>query len=340
MLRDPCNRPISNLRISVTQECNQRCIYCHREGEKGCTHGDLMTADEIGRVAGVAASLGITKVKFTGGEPLMRKDLPEIIGRVSPLFKDVSLTTNGTLLAGLAPKLKAAGLNRVNVSLDSVNPQTYTRITGTLGLEDAIDGVRSAARAGLTPVKLNMVVIQGINETDIPEMMRFAAAEGAVLQLIELEAPKGALSNEWYCSHHADLMNVEAELGSRAIKMETRRMHHRRKYLVPVQTYLMVNVNGKKHSQGRAVEVEIVRPVHNSEFCANCNRLRLSSDGRLVPCLFRGDRGVDIRGPLRKGATDEEIVGLFKEVVSRRALYWSGGTLPVVDKGKELGTCP
>lgn len=340
MLRDPCNRHISNLRISVTQECNQRCIYCHREGEMGCARGDLMTADEIGRVAGVAASLGIAKVKFTGGEPLTRKDLPEIIGKVSPLFKDVSLTTNGTLLAPIARKLKAAGLNRVNVSLDSVNPQTYTRITGTLGLDDAIEGVRSAGRAGLTPLKLNMVVIRGVNETEIPEMMCFASAEGAVLQLIELEAPKGTLSNEWYLGHHADLTDIEAELGRRAIRMETRRMHHRRKYLVPVRTFLVVDVDGRKEGQGKAVEVEIVRPVHNSEFCANCNRLRLSSDGRLVPCLFRGDRGLDIRGPLRKGAMDEELVKLFKEVVSRRALYWSGPTLPVVDKAKELGTCP
>jgi cyclic pyranopterin phosphate synthase len=340
MLKDPCGRPVTNLRISVTQECNQRCLYCHREGETARRPRELLTREQIARIARVAASLGIGKVKFTGGEPLTRGDLPGIIGDVAPVFKDVSLTTNGTLLGPLASKLKAAGLHRVNVSLDSVDPATYTRITGTDGLGEAIEGVRSARLAGLSPVKLNMVVLRGLNEDQIPRMMCFAAAEGAVLQLIELEAPKGGLSGQWYSAHHADLLDIEQELSRRAITTRTRRMHHRRTYLVPVESYMRLSVKGCPQGGGKAVEVEIVRPVHNSEFCQNCNRLRLSSDGRLVPCLFRADRSVDIAGPLRKGADDADLAGLFKLAVSRREPYWASAPAPLHDKAGELGTCP
>ena len=299
-----------------------------------------MTADEIAMVAKVAASLGITKVKFTGGEPLTRRDMPQIIGKVAANFRDVSLTTNGTLLSGLACKLKAAGLLRVNVSLDSLMPETYMRMTGTTGLEDAVKGIRMAKNASLTPVKLNMVVLRGENDTEIPQMMRFAAAEGAVLQLIELEAPKGTLSGEWYSSHHADLMDIEARLREKAERTRTRTMHHRRKYFVREDALDRTVAPDLSPGGARTVEVEIVRPVHNTEFCANCNRLRLSSDGRLVPCLFRGDRGVDILGPLRKGASDDELARMFKVAVSRREPYWSATAPPVCHKGRELGACP
>jgi len=341
MLRDPCGRPVTNLRISVTQECNQRCLYCHREGERPGGKGDLLTPKELERIARVAASLGMEKVKFTGGEPLTRKDLPDIIAGVASHIKDISLTTNGTLLPGLADKLKASGLSRVNVSLDSVVPRTYARITGTGKLEAAKRGIRAAREAGLVPVKLNMVVLKGLNDDEIPRMMRFAAEEGAVLQLIELEAPKGSLSGEWYSTHHADLQDIEAELGRNAIRTRTRRMHHRRKYFVREDALDRLAADAPDISPGsaRRVEIEIVRPVHNTEFCAHCNRLRLSSDGRLVPCLFRGERGVDVLGPLRKGVSVGALVGLFREAVSRREPYWSTDGPVDREKGRELGAC-
>ncbi len=339
MLRDPCYRPVTNLRISVTQECNQHCIYCHREGE-GAGQGGFLSRGEFARIARVAASLGIGKVKITGGEPLTRPDLQLIIADIAPSFKDVSLTTNGTLLAPLAQGLRAAGLNRVNVSLDSVDGATYARMTGTDRLADAIEGVRAAGRAGLSPVKLNMVVVRGENDGQIPQMMRFAASEAAVLQLIELEAPKGGLSGEWFSAHHADLFDIERELRRKAVRTQTRNMHHRRKYLVPLESTMMLNLDGRKRNGGMAVEVEIVRPVHNSEFCQNCNRLRLSSDGRLVPCLFRGDRGVDIAGPMRHGATDRELVRLFETAVSRREPYWTGAPAKSSGKARRLGASP
>ena len=358
MLRDPCGRPVTNLRISVTQECNQRCIYCHREGERPGKNGDLLTPEELERIAKVAASLGIGKVKFTGGEPLTRHDLPDIIAGVAAHIKDVSLTTNGTFLCGLAKKLRAAGLSRVNVSLDSVVSRTYAKITGTRKLGAAIRGIRAARKAGLVPVKLNMVVLKGLNDDEIPRMMKFSAEEGAVLQLIELEAPKGSLSGEWYSNHHADLQDIEARLGRNAIRTHTRRMHHRRKYFVPEDALdrLVVDapdfspgsVNYRKRRQApnfspgsaRIVEIEIVRPVHNTEFCANCNRLRLSSDGHLVPCLFRGSRGVDVLGPLRNGATDRTLAGLFREAVSRREPYWSTDGRADAENVRAPGACP
>ncbi|MBM4248183.1 MAG: GTP 3',8-cyclase MoaA [Euryarchaeota archaeon] len=340
MLRDPCGRPVTNLRVSVIRECNQRCLYCHREGEPARTERERLSREELGRVARVAASLGIGKLKLTGGEPLLRRDLPGIIGDLAPLFGDVSLTTNGILLPPLAARLKEAGLGRVNISLDSVDPATYARMTGSDRLAEAVEGVRAARRAGLSPVKLNMVVIRGENGSQIPQMMRFSASEGAVLQLIELEAPKGRLSGEWYSEHHTDLSDVERELARRAVRTTTRRMHHRRKYVVPLRPGSPPGPGrGGKEGAG-TVEIEIVRPVHNSEFCQNCNRLRLSSDGRLVPCLFRGDRGVDIAGPLRRGATDGELAGLFACAVSRREPYWTGAPARVPGRGRGLGACP
>ena len=345
MLRDPCGRPVTNLRISVTQECNQRCLYCHREGEGTGRRAERMSPGEIGRIARLASKLGVKKVKFTGGEPLLRPDLPEIIGLVAPFFKDTSLTTNGTLLSAMAKRLRAAGLDRVNLSLDSLRPGTYARITGMDCLDDALAGIRAAKEAGLGPVKLNMVVLRGINEGEIPEMLRFAAGEGAILQLIELEAPKGALSGEWYSKYHADLLELEAELLRRAVRTETRKMHHRRKYLVPLDALDAAGPRGDgKSNEGKqpfgTVEVEIVRPVHNSEFCGNCNRLRLSSDGWLVPCLFRRDRGVDILGPVRKGESDPVLEKSFREAVARRRPYWTGGAPAVEDRGARQGACP
>jgi len=363
MLEDLCGRQVYNLRISVTQECNQSCMYCHREGEgeRGprrseerrvpdsgdCDSRGLMTADEIERAARIAASLGVFKVKFTGGEPLTRMDLPDIIRRVAPHFRDCSLTTNGTLLAAppktcsgrgagarrspgahgekgegsaaggekgagsQASALKAAGLMRVNISLDSLKRGTYRTITGTDRLDEALKGVKAAAEAHLSPVKLNMVLLKGLNEDELPDMMRFAAGNGAILQLIELEGPKGSLSGDWFSRYHLDLGAIESEFRSAALKVETRKMHHRSKYHMKIGC-------------GLDVEVEVVRPVHNSEFCANCTRLRLSSEGMLVPCLFRRDLAVDLLGPMRKGASDRELRRLFIESVSRREPYWKG----------------
>ena len=290
-LKDSYNRPVSNLRLSLTPKCNLSCIYCHREGEHDPK--SPLSAAEIAEVLRVAAGFGIRSVKFTGGEPMLRPDLIEIIKSV-PVGMESSLTTNGTLLAGLAADLKQAGLRRVNVSIDSLHPATYKKITGTDKLSDVLEGIDAAVATGLTPVKLNMVVLKGINDQEIDDFLAYVRGNrDLVLQLIEL-------MNFNDCDHHGDLNGLENSLASRSKQIITRRMHHRKKYCLD------------------GAEVEVVRPLHNTEFCAYCNRLRLTSDGKLKPCLLRTDNHVDIRGKYGK-----ELEDLFIEAVHRRNPFFT-----------------
>jgi len=290
ILRDPFNRPVSNLRISLTPKCNLSCIYCHREGEQAPQ--EQIPAEEIAEILRVAAKFEIRSVKFTGGEPLLRQDLLEIVRSV-PAGMESSLTTNGTLLADLAYGLREAGLRRVNVSLDSLNPETYKKITGIDRLSDVFAGIDAALDAGLTPIKLNVVVLEGINDTEIDDFLGYVRGNrNLVLQLIELMH-----FND--CTYHGDLNGLEQSLASRSREIITRRMHHRKKYCLD------------------GAEVEVVRPRHNTEFCAFCNRLRVTSDGKLKPCLLRTDNHVDIRK--KKGA---ELEALFQTAVSLREPYY------------------
>jgi cyclic pyranopterin phosphate synthase len=291
MLKDPYNRTVTNLRISLTSRCNLRCIYCHAEGE--VNPKEQMSTDEIAELMRVGAQFGIRSVKFTGGEPLLRQDLVDIIRSVPPGVES-SLTTNGTLLAPKAADLKEAGLARVNVSLDTLRPERYRRITGKDCLEDALEGIDAAIHVGLTPVKINMVLLDGINEDEIDDFMAFVRGKrDLVLQVIELME-----FNE--CRFHGDVDSVEQELNERATRVITRRMHHRKKYCLD------------------GAEVEVVRPLHNTEFCAFCNRLRVTSDGNLKPCLLRTDNLVNIRGKHGK-----ELEDAFREAVSRRRPYFT-----------------
>ncbi len=290
ILKDPYNRPVSNLRISLTPACNLSCIYCHKEGEKA--PADQIPAGEIAEILRVAAGFDIRSVKFTGGEPLLRPDLVEIVTSV-PHGMESSITTNGTLLAEYASALKDAGLRRVNISLDSLNPETYKKITGVDRLSDVLAGIDAALEAELTPVKLNMVVLEGVNDDEIDDFLSYVRGNrNLVLQLIELMH-----FND--CNYHGDLTSLEDSLASRSKQIITRRMHHRKKYCLD------------------GAEVEVVRPLHNTEFCAFCNRLRVTSDGKLKPCLLRTDNHIDIRG--KSGAELEE---LFKKAVSLREPYY------------------
>ncbi len=291
VLTDPSGRTVTNIRISLTQACNLNCIYCHAEGEKNPEQE--LSAGQIAEILRVAQSFGIRSVKFTGGEPLMRRDLAEIIRSVPPGMES-SLTTNATLLADRARELKDAGLKRVNVSLDTMDPVRYGQIAGKPMLGEALAGIDAALRAGLTPVKINMVVLSGINEDEVDTFIDFVRDNpNLVLQLIELMDFRD-------CDHHGDVKGIEDRIAAMADRVETRRMHHRKKYFV------------------RGAEVEVVRPLHNTEFCAYCNRLRLTSDGKLKPCLLRSDNLVDVRG--LHGAALEDA---FREAVKRRAPYFA-----------------
>ena len=289
-LKDSYGRPVTNLRISLTSRCNLSCIYCHAEGEKNPEAE--MSTDEIIAIMQTAAKFGIRSIKFTGGEPLIRPDILQIV-RAVPKGIEASITTNGILLADMAADLKAAGLRRVNVSLDSLNPETYKKITGSDRLGEVLAGIDAALKVGLTPVKLNMVVLAGINDNEIDDFLAYVRNNhNLVLQLIELMH-----FND--CEYHGDLNNLETSLAARSEQILTRRMHHRKKYCLD------------------GAEVEVVRPLHNTEFCAFCNRLRVTSDGKLKPCLLRTDNHVAIRG--KKGA---ELEALFREAVARREPFF------------------
>jgi len=304
MIKDPYGRPVDNLRLSVTQRCNLRCFYCHKEGEIHRTHAE-MTPEEIERVVRVAASLNIRRVKLTGGEPLLRGDIVEIADKLSriPRLREVAMTTNGILLNGLAEPLKAAGLARVNVSLGTLDPDTYRAITGVDAMSQVLEGIREAAMVGLSPIKVNMVVLKGLNEDQVSSMIEFIRESDLILQIIEFESPNP--ETECYRRYHSDLAEVERRLRERANRVIVRRMHERRKYLL----------------KGGG-EVEVVRPMHNTAFCENCSRLRVTSDGKFKPCLFRTDNLIDFLIPMRNGAADEEVKRLLLEAVKRRRPYF------------------
>ncbi|HOK57986.1 MAG TPA: GTP 3',8-cyclase MoaA [Methanothrix sp.] len=292
VLIDPYGRKLTGLRMSVTSRCNLRCIYCHHEGEV-CV-GREISREMAVNVVNAASRLGIRSVKITGGEPLMRRDLEEMIAgfrEVAPGV-EISITTNGVYLKERAERLAAAGLSRANISLDSLDPDRYRRITGAKegDLERVLDGIEAALVSGLKPVKLNMVVLKE-NECEIPGMIEFSRRSGVILQLIELlgDGPKG------------DLESVERRIEAQADGFLTREMHRRRKYFLD------------------GAVVEIVRPMDNTEFCAHCTRLRVTSDGRLKPCLLRNDNLLEI-----KSTDPDEIERLILEVVRRREPFFRG----------------
>jgi cyclic pyranopterin phosphate synthase len=303
-LSDNCGRPLLNLRISITQRCNFRCDYCHKEGE-GCSRGECeeMAVDEIVRIAKIAVGLDISRIKLTGGEPLMREDLCGIIKGISaiPGLKDLSLTTNGSLLASEAEKLHECGLRRVNISLPTLNPEAYAKLTDG-NLENTLKGVKAAVAAGFNPVKLNMVVLNGINVDVVPEMMDFARQTGTILQLIELDPVN--VEEEYFFAYHRVLDEYEEMLKQKAVDVKTRKfMNNRHVYKLP------------------EVTVEIVHPTENREFCAHCTRLRVTSNGMLKTCLMRNDNLIDVLTPMRKGANDEELKGFFLRANQIREPY-------------------
>jgi GTP 3',8-cyclase len=307
-LKDDCGRPLLNLRISITQRCNNRCLFCHREGEviRANAAAEQMTVGEIVRIAKIAVGLGVSRVKLTGGEPLMRKDLPEIVSCISaiPGLKDLSITTNGLLLEGMAEDLYKRGLKRVNISLPSINEETYRKLTSG-NLQQALAGVKAAIEAGFCPVKLNMVILQDVNVVDVPAMIDYARQTGTVLQLIELD-PINVTSN-YYQTHHRSLDEQEQMLKETAKRVEKRPfMHNRLIYHLP------------------DVIVEVVHPIENSDFCMHCTRMRVTSDGKLKPCLMRNDNLTDILIPMRNGASDDQLKKLFIQANQLREPYNKG----------------
>ncbi len=298
MLFDAFGRGVTDIRISVTKRCNFGCIYCHDEGlgpilKPRMPHEEEMTVDEIERLVRVAREFDIRSVKFTGGEPLVRLDMEQIVDRTVRQIPDVSMTTNGSMLARRAEALRDAGLKRVNVSVDSLDPETFKEIRKG-DLHPVLQGIQEALRVGLKPVKLNMVVFKQTLPY-IPKMIEFIGdGDGLKLQLIQF-MPELVDHRDWM----VDIDGVKKWLEARADKVLVREMHHRSIYIF----------NG--------AEVEVVDPVYNAEFCMNCHRIRVTHKGELKGCLNRNDDLVPTRG-----LDLESVRDAFRTVVANRVPYY------------------
>jgi len=303
-ITDNYERPLISLRISITNRCNVRCFYCHHDGIIPQEYE--MTPEEIFRISSVARNLGVKKIRLSGGEPLIRKDIVDIVRKVSALnFQDVSITTNGTLLQRYAQPLIDAGLKRVNISLDTLNPQTYRCITKKDYLEQVKAGIRSAVEVGLYPVKLNMVVMKGINDQEIWDMFHFCRDQGVILQLIELLQTENCTESDFFDEYHYDMNGFEKELKELSDRVKKRPfMQDRKKYFL------------------EGGEIEVVRPMDNTKFCQNCTRLRITPEGKIKPCLLRNDNLVDLIEPMRRGYSDEQLKELFLEAIDNREPYF------------------
>lgn len=295
---DSFGRKVTGLRIALTPRCNLKCVYCHHEGEAKPERE--IPGEMVVSVARAATEMGVRSLKFTGGEPLLRADLADLISQM-PRGLDVSLTTNGILLAEQASRLADAGLGRVNVSLDSLCSETYSAVTGCRegDLERVLAGIDAAKAAGLEPIKLNVVVLK-MNEAELPRLIEFSREKGLILQLIELLDLQGL-------GISGDIEVIESSLQARADAVRTREMHRRKKYFLD------------------GAEVEVVRPMDNTEFCANCTRLRVTSDGKIKPCLLRSDNLIEI------GTCDcERIKELLQAANERREPYFGKGKKPLI----------
>jgi cyclic pyranopterin phosphate synthase len=287
---------------------------------------ESMTADEIQRTVRILSRFGVDAVKLTGGEPMLRRDIIEIVRKLRALdLREISMTTNGTLLSKLAEQLHDAGLSRVNVSLHSLRRDRFRFIVGVDGYDEARSAVSAAIQAKLLPVKLNMTLLKNVNDDEIDEMIDFAHRTGGngevVLQLIELVVTDPM----FYSKYHCDLAPIEERLKTQAIAVYRRGLHNRPRYVLP---------NG--------VTVEVVRPMHNSEFCMKNNRIRITYDGKFKPCLLRDDNHVDFLTRMRAGASDEEIGEIFKRAVQVREPFFKSQEIgvPAITPSRScLGAC-
>ena len=303
-LSDSFQRPINYLRISVTDRCNLRCIYCMPAGGVSLmSHDDILSYEEIYTVVQAAAGLGINKVRITGGEPLVRLGLPRLVGMLAGIdaIDDISLTTNGTLLSGCAAELKSAGLGRVNVSLDTLKDDKFESITRGRGLGDVLEGIEVARAVGLNPVKINMVVMAGINDDELLDFATRTIDDGWHVRFIEFMPVNGD-------SSHRKLVTVAD-------------MRRRLESLSELEPCLPSIGNGPAkyfrfpHATGT---LGFITPV-SEHFCFDCNRLRLTADGKLRPCLLAEDE-VDLKSPLRDGISLAGLESLIKETVARKPL--------------------
>ncbi len=305
MLVDAYGRVATDLRVSLTDRCNLRCSYCMPpEGLEWLPGPDLLTDDEIVRLVSVAITEGVREVRFTGGEPLLRRGLVGLVAAVADLRPRplLSLTTNGIGLARLAGPLRAAGLDRVNVSLDTLRSDVFLRLARRDRLEDVLAGLAAARAAGLVPVKVNTVLMRGVNDGEAVDLLRWCLREGYELRFIEqmpLDAQHG-----W---DRADMVTAAETLERLTAAFDLRPEGEQVRGSAPAETWL---VDGGPERVG--VIGSVTRP-----FCGNCDRVRLTADGQLRNCLFAREES-DLRGPLRAGADDAQLAARMRAALGAK----------------------
>ena len=315
---DRLNRPLRDLRISVTDRCNFRCVYCMPKEVFGRDFAFLprelvLTFEEIERLARIFVDLGTEKLRITGGEPLVRRDVPRLIERLAAITRrdgealDLTLTTNGSALAALAGQLAAAGLRRVTVSLDSLDDATFRAMNDVdFPVDKVLAGIAAAREAGLTPIKVNMVVRRGLNESSVVPMARWARDEGYILRFIEYMDV--GHTNGWRLDDVVPAAEIVEAISA----------------VMPLRplppNYAGEVANRWSYADGSG-ELGVIASV-SQPFCGSCTRARLSADGRLYTCLF-GTEGHDLRGPLRAGAAEDEIRELVAGIWERRGDRYS-----------------
>ncbi len=295
---DSYHRHINYMRISVTDHCNLSCIYCTSRAVPHLLHDDILRYEEIHRVVQAAAGLGVKKIRLTGGEPLARLNLSRLVELTSQVegIDEVSLTTNGILLDRYAAELKASGLKRVNISLDTFKADKFQRITGSDKLRDVLRGIEAAKKAGLNPVKINMVVLKGINDDELLDFARMTSSDGWHVRYIEHMPFAGTWHEDKELVSIGKIMeSIGESLGELQPTFPTSGNG-------PARYYQLPNAEGTIGFIGAMTEC----------FCAECNRFRLTAGGKLRPCLLDDDE-VDIRGPLRNDASIEELEQLIQE---------------------------
>ncbi|MBN2656969.1 MAG: GTP 3',8-cyclase MoaA [Spirochaetales bacterium] len=306
-MKDDYGRHIDYMRVSLTDRCNFRCRYCMpEEGIDMLSHREILSFEEILRVISVAVKRGITKIRLTGGEPLVRKGVPGLIRRIKSIegISSVSMTTNGYLLGEMAHELKESGLDRVNISLDSIKREKFQHITRRDGLEMVISGIDKAIEAGLSPIKLNTVVIGGTNDDEILDLVRFAAGRKLTLRFIE-QMPFSDDNRDDFISAHEIKDIIAGKFGTASVPDID-------------ESALFKGFGPSEHYRfgENGPVVGFITPISN-HFCSRCNRLRLTADGKLKPCLLSHDE-IDLRTALRSGCSDRDLEGILSYAVDRK----------------------
>ena len=316
-LRDTFNRPIKDLRISVTDRCNFRCMYCMPlEEYVWIDRSEILSFEEIARLSRLFAGQGVDKIRITGGEPLVRKNLHRLIGMLSEIegIRDICLTTNGALLSEQIDDMAAAGLKRINVSIDTLDPAKFKQITKRGDLNKVMEGLFAAKERGLHPIKINAVIERGLNDDDIIPLVEFSREHGFSMRFIE----------------YMDVGNANNWISEKIVS--------KKEILEKINARYPLRVVGRNNGTAPSVDYEFIDGIGDigviasvtEPFCSSCTRARLTADGKLVTCLF-SDIGHDLKGLIRSGATDEQLTEVIRAVWGNRTDKYSDERLAAMN---------